>query len=251
MDKPTELLPVDPRLVHIQSDVREHFDWNSSEDLSSARDLLEQVESYDIRPWERPQRTANVATVYRRLVLRETEVAILGAAVEPEEVEEILQRPSLLVAADGAAGVFSMLPGSTAERAWSRLICIVSDADGGEGTYEAVERSKPIFLHAHGDNRTDWEALLDYASRVATPPPLILTHQTNSPIEGMSNPGGFTDGDRAACIVRSIGVPLESISMLGTRTDVVGRWSGITDEKAKLEKLKWMREVLKILEIGF
>ena len=72
MDKPTELLPVDPRLVHIQSDVREHFDWNSSEDLSSARDLLEQVESYDIRPWERPQRTAYVATVYRRLVLRET-----------------------------------------------------------------------------------------------------------------------------------------------------------------------------------
>ncbi|GIS92094.1 MAG: hypothetical protein CM1200mP21_03890 [Candidatus Poseidoniales archaeon] len=122
----------------------------------------------------------------------------------------------------------------------------------GEGTYEAVERSKPIFLHAHGDNRTDWEALLDYASQVATPPPLILTHQTNSPIEGMSNPGGFTDGDRAACIVRSIGVPLESISMLGTRTDVVGRWSGeISDEKAKLEKLKWMREVLKILEIGF
>ena len=144
-----------------------------------------------------------------------------------------------------------MLPSSTAERAWSRLICVVSDADGGEGTYEAVERSKPIFLHAHGDNRTDWVALLDYASQVATPPPLILTHQTNSPIEGMSNPGGFTDGDRAACIVRSIGVPLDSISMLGTRTDVVGRWSGITDEKAKLEKLKWMREVLKILEIGF
>ena len=114
-----------------------------------------------------------------------------------------------------------------------------------------MERSKPIFLHAHGDNRTDWATLLDYASQVATPPPLILTHQTNSPIEGMSNPGGFTDGDRAACIVRSIGVPLESISMLGTRTDVVGRWSGITDEKAKLEKLKWMREVLKILEIGF
>ena len=65
MDKPTELLPVDPSLVHIQSDVREHFDWNLSEDLSSARGLLEQVESYDIRPWERPQRAANVATVYR------------------------------------------------------------------------------------------------------------------------------------------------------------------------------------------
>ena len=138
MDKPTELHPVDSRLVVIQSDVREHFGWDSGEDLSSAKGLLEQVESYDINSWERPQRAANVATVYRRLVLRETEVAILGAAVETEEVENILQRPSLLVAADGAAGVFSMLPASTAERAWSRLICMVSDADGGEGTHEAL-----------------------------------------------------------------------------------------------------------------
>jgi len=251
MDKPTELHPVDPRLITIQSDVREHFGWNLDQDSSSAHELLERVESYDVRSWERPQRAANVAAVYRRLVLREAEVAILGAAVEPEEVEAVLQRPSLLVAADGAAGVFSMLPASTAERAWSRLICIVSDADGGEGTYEAVERSKPIFLHAHGDNRADWRALLEHASSVATPPPLILTHQTENQIDGMSNPGGFTDGDRAACIVRSIGVPAESISMLGTRTDVVGRWSGITDESAKLEKLKWMSEILKILEIGF
>ena len=251
MDKPTGLQPVDTRVVTVQSDVREHFGWDSNADLSSAQDMLERVESYDIRSWERPQRTANVATVYRRLVLRETEVAILGAAVEPEEVENILQRPSLLVAADGAAGVFSMLPASTAERAWSRLICVVSDADGGEGTYEAVERSKPIFLHAHGDNRPDWASLLEHASQVATPSPLILTHQTESSIDGMSNPGGFTDGDRAACIVRSIGVPADSISMLGTRTDVVGRWSGVTDEETKLEKLKWMSEVLGILGIGF
>ena len=251
MDKPTGLQPDDTRVVTVQSDVREHFGWDSNADLSSAQDMLERVESYDIRSWERPQRTANVATVYRRLVLRETEVAILGAAVEPEEVENILQRPSLLVAADGAAGVFSMLPASTAERAWSRLICVVSDADGGEGTYEAVERSKPIFLHAHGDNRPDWSSLLEHASQLATPSPLILTHQTESPIEGMSNPGGFTDGDRAACIVRSIGVPADSISMLGTRTDVVGRWSGVTDEETKLEKLKWMSEVLGILGIGF
>ncbi|GIT41881.1 MAG: hypothetical protein Ct9H300mP10_08910 [Methanobacteriota archaeon] len=35
----------------------------------------------------------------------------------------------------------------------------------------------------------------------------------------MHNPGGFTDGDRAACVVRSMGVPIEAITMLGTRTD--------------------------------
>ena len=114
-----------------------------------------------------------------------------------------------------------------------------------------MERSKLIFLHAHGDNRPDWASLLEHASQVATPSPLILTHQTESSIDGMSNPGGFTDGDRAACIVRSIGVPADSISMLGTRTDVVGRWSGVTEEETKLEKLKWMSEVLRILGIGF
>jgi len=78
MDKPTELRPVDPRLVDIQSDVREHFGWNLNSDLSSAGDMMDFVESFDIRSWERPHRAANVATVYRRLVLRETEVAILG-----------------------------------------------------------------------------------------------------------------------------------------------------------------------------
>ena len=251
MDKPTELHPVVPNLVTIQSDIREHFGWDLNEDISSAQEMLERTESYDIRSWERPQRAANVATVYRRLVLRDTEVAILGAAVEPQEIETVLQQPSLLVAADGAAGVFSMLPSSTAERAWSRLVCVVSDADGGDGIHEAVDRGKPIFLHAHGDNIADWSSLLEYASEAATPSPLILTHQTNSSVDGMSNPGGFTDGDRAACIVRSIGVPVESISMLGTRTDVVGRWSGITDGSAKLEKLKWMSKVLKILGIKF
>ena len=67
----------------------------------------------------------------------------------------------------------------------------------------------------------------------------------------MHNPGGFTDGDRAACIVRSLGVPLERIRMLGTRTDVVGRWSGKTDPKQKIVKLGWMKKILDILEVGF
>ncbi|RTZ94519.1 MAG: hypothetical protein DSY41_03370, partial [Candidatus Poseidoniales archaeon] len=62
-----------------------------------------------------------MANLRRRLVLRETEVAILGAAVEAEELLSVLERPALLVAADGASGVLSTLPDSTAERAWSRL----------------------------------------------------------------------------------------------------------------------------------
>jgi uncharacterized Rossmann fold enzyme len=65
----------------------------------------------------------------------------------------------------------------------------------------------------------------------------------------MRNPGGFTDGDRAACIAISMGVKVSHIDLLGTRSDVVGKYSGATDPKRKLEKLVWMKNVLE--ELGF
>jgi len=171
--------------------------------------------------------------------------------VEADEVLQVLERPALLVAADGSAGVLSTLPDSTAERAWSRLACIVSDGDGGQGTTEAVKRGIPVFLHAHGDNLAEWESLLEIAAEAPTPSPLVLTHQTPASIPGMHNPGGFTDGDRAACVIRSMGVPKETITMLGTRIDVVGRWSGVTEAETKMEKLQWMDRVLRTLEIDY
>jgi uncharacterized Rossmann fold enzyme len=97
----------------------------------------------------------------------------------------------------------------------------------------------------------DWKALLSVAADSATPPALVLTHQTPEQIEGIHNPGGFTDGDRAACIVRSLGVPVDRIRMLGTRTDLVGRWSGETDPEQKLEKLGWMGKVLVCVGLDF
>ena len=36
---------------------------------------------------------------------------------------------------------------------------------------------------------------------------LVLTHQTDEAIPGMHNPGGFTDGDRAACFPFLAGRP--------------------------------------------
>ena len=251
MNRPTDLLPVDDELLAIQTEVREHFGWKLDTDTSSARSMLEAVEASQIDNWTRPRRAANVAGLIRRMVLRPTEVAVLGAAVEADEVLRVLERPALLVAADGSAGVLSTLPDSTAERAWSRLACIVSDGDGGQGTIEAVKRGIPVFLHAHGDNFAEWASLLEIATGSATPSPLVLTHQTPTTIPGMHNPGGFTDGDRAACVVRSMGVPNEAITMLGTRIDVVGRWSGVTDPDTKMQKLQWMDKVLRTLEINY
>ena len=147
--------------------------------------------------------------------------------------------------------MISEIPDSLSEKAWSRVAFIVSDADGGEGTFEAVRRAIPFFLHAHGDNRRDWDSLLEFAEERANPPELILTHQTTEDITGMNNPGGFTDGDRAACVICSMGVPKEAITMLGTRIDVVGRWSGVTDPDTKMQKLQWMDKVLRTLEINY
>ena len=251
MDRPTDLLPVVNELLAIQTEVRKHFGWELNHDSNSALSMLEAVEASEINDWTRPRRAATVAGLIRRMVLRPTEVAVLGAAVEAEEVLRVLERPVLLVAADGSAGVISTLPDSTAERAWSRLACVVSDGDGGQGIIEAVKRGIPVFLHAHGDNVAEWKSLLEIAAGASTPSPLVLTHQTPAAIPGMHNPGGFTDGDRAVCVVRSMGVPKESITMLGTRVDVVGRWSGVTDAETKMEKLQWMDKVLRALEIDY
>ena len=67
----------------------------------------------------------------------------------------------------------------------------------------------------------------------------------------MHNPGGFTDGDRAACIALSLGIPVERITMLGTNTEKVGRWSGTTEKEKKLVKLQWMETILKALDIYY
>ena len=96
-------------------------------------------------------------------------MAILGAAIDVEELIQILETPTLLIVADGATGVFSLLPDTSAERAWSRLLFMVSDADGGDGTIQAARRGKTIFLHAHGDNREDWKKLLDISIEASSP----------------------------------------------------------------------------------
>jgi uncharacterized Rossmann fold enzyme len=208
--------------------------------------MILRVESSTVEKWSRHNRAVSLSRLFRRFVIRNSKIAILGAAIEPEELVEILSEPILIVAADGAAGVISEIPETLSEKAWSRVACLVSDADGGEGTFQAVRRGIPVILHAHGDNRLEWASLLELAENQVIPPELVLTHQITDQIPGMHNPGGFTDGDRAACFLTSLGVKNNRIILLGTRSDVIGRWSGNTQEKTKIEKLQWMRRVLSI-----
>jgi hypothetical protein len=48
-----------------------------------------------------------------------------------------------------------------------------------------------------------------------------------------------------------LGVEIDNISLLGTRTDIVGKWSGVTNPSEKIIKLQWMAKVLKILGINY
>ena len=76
--------------------------------------------------------------------------------------------------------------------------------------------------------------------------PVILTHQTPENLEGMYNPGGFTDGDRAVCFVMSQNVSCNQIRLRGFQTHSIGRWTGRTNPERKMRKLEWMSRVLDI-----
>ena len=82
-------------------------------------------------------------------------------------------------------------------------------------------------------------------------PPLVLTHQTSESYGGMHNPGGFTDGDRAACFLHWLGIDLNKVELVGFSTGKIGSWSGSTDEEQKIRKLTWMRKILECLHVDF
>ncbi len=231
------LNPITPLLIEIQDDVRNDFNWSLSADEESAHNLVN---------------AASKMMSVKGAVERLTEslkaaplIAILGASVEPEEIL-MLPENCLLVAADGSVGVLNELPPKQSESAWQRLVLIVSDGDGGDAMLEASRKGIPFALHAHGDNQKEWRELLPILAKYC--PTLIMTHQCPETIESMYNPGGFTDGDRAACIVAAFGISIESIKLIGFCSNKIGRWTGITDPIRKLRKLKWMDRVLEILK---
>lgn len=204
--------PFKQELVRIQDEIREYFDWSLEADFKSALLLLESCK--------------NPAPS----ILLEGKVTVVGAAVNPGYIP---QMPTLV--ADGAIGAIED---------YSKVVLIVSDGDGSPYIEKALNKGIPICLHAHGDNIDTWQNIL---SAINENQQIMLTHQTPEKIEGMHNPGGFTDGDRAVCIAFALGAT--EVELVGFSTDEVGSWSGVTDEKRKLMKLKWMNKVLELLSL--
>ena len=230
-------------LVQIQDEIRLAFGWSLEKDIEVAKWLIDEVMRQGYPNWSFHGFDSNWFDIESELLSRREGVCIVGAAVEKYEVEKAIEKDCSLIIADGSAGVFSELDDPI--EGWNRTIAIVTDGDGGRGLDEAIDRDVPLIIHAHGDNRIALESLIsklrDY--------PISLTHQTPKEILGMRNPGGFTDGDRAACIAISMGVELSRIDLLGTRSDMIGRYSGVTNPERKLKKLVWMKSILE--KLGF
>jgi len=116
---------------------------------------------------------------------------------------------------------------------------IVTDLDGiVEDQISLNSDGTVTFIHAHGDNQT---ALDRYVRRFVGP--VVGTCQCPPPT-GMYNLGGFTDGDRAACICAELGA--KDILLAGFDFDSPSNKVGKSMD-VKKRKLRWAKAILDIL----
>ncbi len=266
MPRTDVLAPVSAWLVDVQEQIRADFGWCESDDLDSA---LAVRKAADIHPfWSVDNRLKTLTAVRDKLLADQAPVVVLGAAVEVGDMEILAELGPHLVAADGSVGILAELDsvcdlaggqgddpaggvggGVAGGDHWARLALVVSDADGWPYLQLAVEREVPIALHAHGDNHAEVASALHRWSD-GNPPAIFLTHQTSKDLEGMYNPGGFTDGDRAICLLLALGVTPERLIPVGYDEHTFGRWSAVSDEAIKRRKLGWMAKILDHLGFG-
>jgi len=159
------------------------------------------------------------------------EVVLCGAAETLGHELESLERGAFVVAADGAT--------TDVLRARLRPEMIVTDLDGDvDDQVRANAQGAVVFVHAHGDNM---RVLREHVPRF--PGELVGTCQSRPP-PGLFNFGGFTDGDRAACICAELGarrILLAGFDFLSP-SDKPGR-----DPTVKRRKLAWAERILGML----
>lgn len=153
-----------------------------------------------------------------------------GSASLPDELSS-LHVEGYVVAADSATTVL--------HDAGIRPSMVVTDLDGiVEDQIEANSEGSVVFVHAHGDNMSTIEKYLpEFTGHV------VGTCQCE-PVPGLFNFGGFTDGDRAACICAELGA--RKIVLAGfdfyKPSDKTGK-----SRSVKQRKLLWAKTVLETL----
>lgn len=156
-------------------------------------------------------------------------VAIAGGAPSLRDELAVAQRADLVFGVSTASA--TLLEESIA------VDLHVTDLDKDQSVVRTLNSGGlPIAVHAHGDNREQIDELVP-----ALDPTAVFPTTQAKPIEGVANPGGFTDGDRAAFLADA----------LGANTLVFPGWDfddpAITAEKRR--KLAWAARLIAWLEI--
>lgn len=116
---------------------------------------------------------------------------------------------------------------------------IVTDLDGiVEDQVELNARGSVVFVHAHGDNMSAVKRFVPSFGGM-----LVGTCQCPPP-PSLFNFGGFTDGDRAACICASLGA--SHLVLRGFDFDFPSDKSG-REKDVKRRKLQWARKIIEYL----
>jgi uncharacterized Rossmann fold enzyme len=114
--------------------------------------------------------------------------------------------------------------------------CMVTDLDEtGSVAGTLTREGTPVAVHAHGDNEPalcDRVPTLDHAA--------VLPTTQAAPAGPVANPGGFTDGDRAAFLADACGA--DSLAFVGWAFD------NPTVDELKRQKLDWAERLLRWLE---
>ena len=155
-------------------------------------------------------------------------VAVCGAGPTLADDLALAEHADTVVAASTAADVCL--------DAGIGVDCMVTDLDKNpETARELSAAGTPVAAHAHGDNSPEIERYVptfDLGS--------VLPTTQAAPTPPVHNPGGFTDGDRAAFLADACGA--DRLVFPGWSFDD----PTVTPEKAK--KLRWAERLLAVLE---
>ena len=167
---------------------------------------------------------------FRSTDIPETIVLCGGGDMLEEDIGRIRQG-EYVVAADGATSALmdsQLLPD-----------VIVTDLDGVvEDQVDANAGGSLVFVHAHGDNLGMLERWVsEFRGEV------IGTCQ-GRPVDGVFDFGGFTDGDRAACIMSEMGVLRMRLAGFDLERPSDKRGRAL---EVKARKLAWAQRILDIL----
>jgi len=156
-------------------------------------------------------------------------VAVCGAAPSLDNELDVARGADSVVAASTAADVL--------RAAGVAVDCMVTDLDKNpETVHELTAAGTPVAVHAHGDNVPALEAHVPRIDASA-----VLPTTQAEPRDPVVNPGGFTDGDRAAFLADARGA--DELVFAGWAFD------DPTVGAEKRRKLAWAERLLRWLEL--